>query len=101
MLYDKRWDKPVETHDPFTLENFIAWLETQPPDKAYEYSHGKTCAIGQFCQSISTTYSDQLHSDKGRFFPIFREWNWYITKPFPWTFGAALKRARELAVKEN
>jgi hypothetical protein len=42
MLFDPKWQRrPV-------LRGFIAWLERQPADKAYNWSNVHYCACAQF-----------------------------------------------------
>lgn len=79
-------------HDHPTLTGFIAWLEQQNPDDTYNYTDPNSCAIARYCESIGKTYWDaRMHDDDMVF-----EWNVRIAAPGKHTFGAALKRAREL-----
>lgn len=99
MLYDKRWDLKTA---PFTLADFIAWLETQNPAETYDFHNCEgECLIGQYMAARG------------------REWGWsgnfgkvdpykqscdevfgcqsiaaLVLLPVPRTFGAALERAR-------
>ena len=87
MLYDKRWDAKVETKaDPFTLESLIAWLETRNPDERYDWTDGATCMCAQYF-NVGALWDSQ---------PGVRPDGLAVVHP--WTFGAALERARaELA----
>lgn len=89
MLYDPKWEQKTGTKP--SLQGFIAWLEQQPPDEAYEYWTCHECAIGQYLQSIGTTYTDQCRTGVIR---LLCDWNNQITRKYPRTLGAALDRAR-------
>ncbi len=42
MLYDPKWDKGT------LLDQWINWLETKPPEEAYEWRDDPRCGVGQF-----------------------------------------------------
>lgn len=104
MLYDsKRWDKHSKT-DPVSLDGLIAWLETKPSKQYYPYYDcNGTCLYSQYLEALgfgtgtdapdsasriaARKLWDRLH--EGSFI--------YIAKMTPWTFGAALARARKVA----
>lgn len=87
MLFNPQWDtKP-------SLAGFIAWLEQQPADRPYDYQPCPTCAIGQYLRAIGKTEADLLVGGDAP----YHVWNHHIAKPLPWTFGAALMRARTFA----
>lgn len=44
MLYDPKWEQP-------SLAGFVAWLETMPASKAYDW-YGPCCAVDQYLISI-------------------------------------------------
>jgi hypothetical protein len=98
MLYDKRWDKSVDLGNPFSLESLIAWLEKQPAAAVYDWSQPRSCLLGQWCQFnglIDAAVGDKSLEigtyDRGR--NIFFK----IAMSEPYTFGAALERAREFS----
>jgi len=73
-----------------SLEGWIAWLETKPADETYNWHDCRgECAYGQYMAAhgipwaIASAYSD------------FRSKAYNIAHPRPWTFGAALERARK------
>lgn len=89
MLYDPKWDRPV---DVMSLQTLIAWLETKPPEEAYDY----------MCTNGSCFYSQYLTAH-GVSWKGSHEWfQWHtngrvhIAVCEPWTFGAALTRARAM-----
>lgn len=102
MLYDKRWDKQIDATPDLefqgvTLRGFIAWLETKNPADEYNYCRASTCAIGQYKTSLG--HKDPRVSFKGLLErDVLRGRNWLedIVFQSPWTFGAALERARKL-----
>jgi len=90
------------TPAPFTLESLIAWLETMPPQESYRFEcTDGSCLIGQY----STAHG------QGRL-PYYQQTEAFanawggepdglrishaerLAVSEPWTFGAALTRAR-------
>lgn len=92
MLYDKRWDRKVETKaDPFSLAGLIAWLETQPAGGTYDFACNKGgCLIAKYGEDIGINWR-ACHTS----FAVRRELK--IASREPHTFGTALDRARKLA----
>lgn len=87
MLYDPKWEVPVKA-DPFSLDSLIAWLEKQPPGKTYDYSDcGGLCLI---CQHLT---AHDIHFSKYAQFEN-SEIRLAVAAQIPFTFGAALERAR-------
>jgi hypothetical protein len=92
MLYNPQWK--VRTA-PFSLENLIAWLETQPQEKSYNWHDcSGRCLIGQWVRSLGAI-GDGWAKAYNTVAPSIRH---EIAMPIPHTFGAALMRARKLAV---
>lgn len=109
MLYDKRWDKTIETKsDPFSLDTLIGWLEKQPADKVYCYVDNGRCLLAQYFEAmgfkfvsvspfdfrhheaLSTELPDHFNSiasNRSAYEDVIESENEY-------TFGAALNRAR-------
>lgn len=94
-------DIPSEA-DPFSLESLIAWLEKQPADKEYDYYDcDGACLYGQYGAAIRLARpmdawdrvcdSDCLNN---------RNHAGDIAARTPWTFGAALTRAKR-ALQES
>lgn len=94
MLYDKRWNDPV--YEGVSLRSFIAWLETKPADETYDFVKPDVCATAQYLQSRGHSHLDSM-IDFGPN-PMPGEpgyWLNQIVGTSPYTFGAALTRARE------
>lgn len=84
---------------PFELQSLIDWLEKQPAEAEYDYASIGNCLNCQYLRAVGfqvqyvggVTWNDL-------------EGKWHdlpsalvnIPKPKPWTFGAALSRARAL-----
>lgn len=98
MLYDPKWTETKA--DPLTMENLISWLEKQPARKHYDYNDCKgKCLYGLYMAAygIDWEYSGACSSkDSGQARADFCATVYeYIACQRPWTFGAALNRARE------
>jgi len=85
MLYNKKWEVNLVVNQ---LINFIAWLEQQPADKRYSVGNARTCLMGQY--GIVEAFLSRDY-----------EWAAEIAFPEPYTFGAALKRARTALAKQR
>lgn len=93
MLYDPKWGKPeTKPADVFSLEGLIAWLENQQTGKEYIWN-GSNCLICQYLEAAG----ENKFTGYGKF-PI--EHRISVANPIsgPSTFGAALERARAVAV---
>lgn len=101
MLYDPKWEQETKA-DPFTLENLVAWLETQDPTTEYEVLEPSICLMGQFASSqgshdpefVSMRLTDDLVG------PFCRIAFGRLCGG-PYTFGAALERARAELAKQR
>jgi hypothetical protein len=99
MLFDKRWLKP-KTIEP-SLEGLIEWLEKQPPKGEYDWSDTSMspgCVGQQYLKAVGLTKKDLccylplttfIFNGDTKACAI-------VTLERPWTFGAALARARQL-----
>jgi hypothetical protein len=91
MLYDPKWED-LE-YQGVSRRELIAWLETMPPDKRYDFSNSLICATAQFLKSKGVPWLDRIvrfggpGDSRGR-------WLFEIVGRRPWTYGAALERAR-------
>ena len=82
MLHNPKWDL-------ISLESLIAWLEQQPADGTYDWTKPDECLIACYLTSklgILPEYSVSLYQSM----PHYHE----IAAYEPYTFGAALERAR-------
>lgn len=106
MLYDKRWDKKI-TADPFSLEALIAWLEMRPADEVYPFFDIYGCVMCQFRQAQGQAtpwltrgaYTGPFDRGLGEADTVNRYHAVAGTAPF--TFGAALSRARAILSKDD
>jgi len=94
MLYDPKWEKP-------TVAGLIAWLETQPAEGEYYYLNcSGECLFGQYMTSLGIDWSG-LHCRQSPYIDTLHSMGGLrvqkIASEGPWTFGAALNRARALA----
>lgn len=104
MLYDKRWDKARTESDPFNIYSLIAWLEKQPEHQAYDYENcDGGCLLGLYMASLGFDWHGKVMGSKmratfgdrgGQFKQAVYD---HIARVQPWTFGAALSRARKAA----
>ena len=103
MLYNKDWD--VKTKDPFTLDNLIAWLETKDPTEEFNYYFNNNCLLAQWVKNIDINAQPNMASHAFSYIVNDQEVDFLVShKSFmrnvinvePWTFGAALERAKAL-----
>ena len=86
MLYNLKWEYKSE------VLSLIMWLERQDPDKTYDARKPRSCLLGQWLRAT------------GEVNVLDRSVGLSLREPFdtialiaPFTFGAALERARGLA----
>ena len=83
MLFKPSWEIR-------SLEGFIAWLETKAAGETYNWHDcGGECAYGQYMAAHGIPWSVAAVDHD------FRRVVYGIAHQFPWTFGAALERARK------
>lgn len=97
MLYNEQWNKRL------SLDGLITWLEQQPPDRVYDYNHASSgvfqtgCLLYQYLDDIgypvTKVYSECVDTRTSSV-PLPRGMN-TVAAMKPWTFGAALERAKE------
>jgi len=94
MLNRIEWDKP-KVADVFSLDSLIAWLEKQPAETAYDWYDIEGCLSCAYlrAQGVRDPSGDGLLS---RVFSNHEQYH-AVGRPMPWTFGAALTRARKAA----
>ena len=82
------------------LKNFIAWLETQPPETEYEYISNTDCLIARFFRATGEPFEKVLGwsyvRPDGSEALISQELT-HACASEPLTYGDALARARKIA----
>lgn len=103
-LDGRNWKQDTETKPDLSkpsLEGFVAWLETMPPNGQYEFvACDGTCLIGLYATAIGhpkwidihTALLPHPHDCPEMYVYDFGQ----LACGFPRTFGAALSRARAL-----
>lgn len=100
MLYDKRWGRTEIKPGMLTLEGVTAWLETKNPQAKYDYNNctGK-CLYGQYMASFGVPWEKSGGTglncgsvERSDFCDLVYD---RIASCQPYTFGAALSRARK------
>lgn len=97
MLYNESTGKPKAQADVFSLESLIAWLEKQPADTEYDWYNVHGCLMCAYFKAHGyerPSANPGLNSDTIRNWGEFGYYN--IGMAAPWTFGAALDRARKV-----
>lgn len=104
MLYDPKWQKP-------SLASFIGWLETKSPKATYDFHNCQgECLIGQYMTSLGIDWGEtptdifQGNWENTAYLKIGRQLFGTgalgeVVGDRPWTYGGALKRAREFAAR--
>ena len=109
MLYNPKWQQPDKVYQGVSLRELIAWLETMPANEQYEFMFAGICAIARFLESKGASPEDRvvdfgagLTPDDDSYWLGLRPgdegyWLLQIVSNRPYTFGAALERARTAA----
>ena len=100
MLYNTKWETKT---DPLTMDSLIAWLETKPAALEYNFDDCRgECLYGLYMKHHGIKWVDSGGCGMRNFHPKVTQVMYdfcqlvYDTtaRPGPWTFGAALERAR-------
>lgn len=103
MLYNPDWQKLESKIDIFSVSGLKTWLETKEQSAGYHYGDIHNCLLSQYfrAQGYRWAYCGSDIVSYSVFFlpPLFykripSEMN-EISIRRPWTFGAALDRARK------
>ncbi len=78
----------------FSIHGLIAWLETQPPKTEYDFTQAHNCLATMYFNQFGIKRKGSL-SYGPIVFGENKVWT-RIIQGRPWTYGAALARAREL-----
>lgn len=92
--------KYTET-DVFSLEGLIQWLEMQPPETEYDFFDIWDCLLYRYARArgvkVHSAGSDNVAIDSlAEGYPRIKICPKGIAGDYPWTYGAALERARRL-----
>ncbi len=100
FLETKRDGETTTKPDIYALPTLIAWLETMPIDEEYNWNNCQgACLIGQYMAAQGIGWYEKLNgrSDAYSAFCDLTHVDWSpIALRRPWTFGAALARAKAL-----
>jgi hypothetical protein len=87
VLYNPKWENPAEI---FSLKGLINWLERQDPAQKYKFHDcAGRCLISQYLTTQGLTGNWKTNYER---FPYHLCMS--IAAQSPYTFGAALERAR-------
>ncbi len=97
MYFDPQCKQEIKP-EVYSLQGFIAWLEIQPAHLTYHWPDPCSCAshaylVGVGERSVSGR-NKTPGATLGSVFPHSRAYH-KICRTEPWTFGAALIRARK------
>lgn len=84
---------PVDAPEIFSLDGLIAWLEKQPGEREYDFNNcSGECLIGRYLVAVTGCNTHVYTKVFGRNIDHYRS----VAYAQPWTYGAALARARAL-----
>lgn len=100
MSYDLKWEQK-QTVDIRSLDNLIVWLESKPAKEAYEFTDSEKCLLSQYLTDMGYVNVRVHHMGNWGLNGVNQEplpssFSWDIANADNQTFGAALKRARNL-----
>jgi hypothetical protein len=98
MYAEKRFEVIAPQRLKPSLDSFIDWLESKPPLGRYDFNNCKgECLLGQYmayCGIEWTVIGPELLAYADTADKIFPNTDCHVLFEFPWTYGAALKRAK-------
>lgn len=98
MLYDpKKWKVNISDR-LLSLESLVAFLATKPANRTYLWGHPDRCALGQWLRAIR--FDKSLIVKQSCDFAQHQPFEYIALTP-PYTFGAALERARAALASED
>ena len=115
------FDNARPVYEVGTLESLVAWLETQDPNTTYCHSSNQYCVFCQWLSAVAggkavyDAYHRIMHRAaircddlrvgdyyvNGRRYHLGEEMEMRVARTAPYTFGAALERARVLMGKRH
>ncbi len=93
MLYDKRWDTKIQQP---SLVGLIAWLETQPGETEYWFINPDDCLVARYLKAIGQPHRMATADIE----TVFGERGYLAASRRPYTYKAALRRARGGLLRE-
>jgi hypothetical protein len=103
MLNNPLWDKGDGKQVPCPkLSDMVAWLEKQPPKTKYDFKDvNGQCLAGRYLTANRIDYPAQDWSFScmfgGRSYHSQLERYYAVAAVRPWTYGAALERAKNIS----
>jgi hypothetical protein len=92
FLDEKKIGEALAKVDVRSIRTLIAWLETQPEGREYDYTKSGECLLAQYLVAHGVAKYDLSSADVTAFFGDDSE----IVQGYPRTFGGALERAVRL-----
>ena len=99
MLFDPKW----EQRNAFSLDSLIGWLQRKPADEIYDYSSCGDCLLARYFADKGfnnkiyvNTVAFHVEDNGGKIHTLPQNFD-EIARARPYTYGAALERAREFA----
>jgi hypothetical protein len=77
-------------HPPLTLDALVKWLAAQRPDQEYIWQDPTYCLVGHYLRDHGSSWGTVAYSE-------LPEYD-FVAGVKPWTYGAALERAKTLAL---
>ena len=96
MLYDPKWG--------ISLDSFISWLGTKNPETQYDFmAAGGNCLLGQYMAAKGIAWESGTTPSNFRLtaIAVFKGRPLKVLSDRPWTFGAALERAKSFDDKQT
>jgi hypothetical protein len=95
MLYDPKWEVTVKSP---SLEDFISWASRFDPDQTYSYDcYQGGCLYWLYIAKFGATPRTERTIGPDRFRDFRLAFFRNVAGKRPWTFGAAVERARDKA----
>lgn len=87
-------------HDVLSLEGLIAWLEQQDPETEYDWPDCQDCLMGHYIADVRNTDKPEYEERYANAFPSLEAYH-FVGGSWPWTYSAALARARALLAERE
>jgi hypothetical protein len=91
MLCDPQWEVKA---DPFSLDGLITWLENKPSGTQYNFHDRRGRCL--LCQYLADAMPQAYWATAYIKLTRLNRATETLARQTPWTFGAALERARAL-----